>query len=299
MADKRLLRSTADFADGIEIPNPGQPTPEIVEKTRRFLLPVVKACHRPTLTGTENLPEGKPYLLVANHSAGTGVAEILCFLALYLRDVGAHRPLAGFALPLSFHMPGTRTLLRDIGAIPSTYEAARRTLDAGVPLLVFPGGDHETLRPVWQLNTVDFGGRTGFLRIAREANVPVVPMGIRGSHMTCPILFRSKWLASFLVLPRLFGLKRWGISLSALIGAALILAFVPLALPWRLLLVYLWLPSPLTLLPFIPWTIRERIGTPIPPEELFPAGMDDAAQLQHALAKVQGAVQELVDRRGP
>lgn len=295
MTGKRLLRNAGDFGEGLEISNPGRIAPGIEEKVRRWLLPLLRLCHRPVLSGTGNLPEGKPFLLVANHSAGTGIAEILCFLALYLRDVGAHRPMAGFALPLGFHVPGLRGLLRGIGAVPSTYDAARKTLAAGVPLLIFPGGDHETLRPFWQANKVDFGGRTGFLRVAREAKVPVVPMGIRGSHMTCPILFRSEWLANLLVLPRLVGLKRWGISLSALIGTVLILALLPLSLPWRLLLVYLWLSSALTLLPFIPWNIRQCIGVPIAPEELFPAGMDEEAQLRHALLKVQGAVQALVD----
>jgi hypothetical protein len=30
-----------------------------------------------------------------------------------------------------------------IGALPSTYQAAEAALRAGVPVMVFPGGDHE------------------------------------------------------------------------------------------------------------------------------------------------------------
>lgn len=294
-APRIALKSAGDWADDIVVENPGRISPRLARFVLRFLLPLVRLCHRPTLTGIGNLPPDRPFLLVANHSAGTAIAEIFSFYSLYLRDVGGDRPLAGFALPLGFRAPPVSILLRAGGAVPSTYDAARQTLAAGVPLLVFPGGDHEALRPIWQLHRVDFGGRTGFLRIAREAGVPVVPMGIRGSHMTSPVLFRSQLLAWLLVLPRLIGQKRWGVTAFGLIGSALILAGVDLALPWRLLLVYLWLGSPFIFLPFVPWRIDFRIGQPIAAEQLFPAGTGDEEQLRQALVKVQGAVQELVD----
>ncbi len=273
-------------------------TPRFVELVERYLEPVVRACHRPTLEGTEHLPEDRPYLLVANHSAGLGIAEILSFLALYLKQVGAERPLAGFALPLGFHLAPLSTLLRGIGAIPSTYAAAEQTLATGVPILVFPGGDHETLRPVWQAHRVDFGGRRGFLRIAKQAGVPIVPMGIRGSHFTAPILMRSKLLALALVLPRLMGQKRWGISLLGVLGSAAITTLVPAAWPVRAALVWLWLGSPFTFFAWVPWTIRMRIGAPIEAAALFPAGAaaPDDGDLEGALAHVQSAVQALVAR---
>jgi hypothetical protein len=81
---------------------------------------------------------------VANHSAGLGLSEIGAFYALYLRTVGP-RPLAGFALPLGFRVPLFSRLLRAGGAIPSSYEAAEATLQAGVPILVFPGGGYDDL----------------------------------------------------------------------------------------------------------------------------------------------------------
>ncbi|MDF2697322.1 MAG: 1-acyl-sn-glycerol-3-phosphate acyltransferase [Labilithrix sp.] len=259
---------------------------------------MVRLAHRPTLEGLEHLPTSGPFLLVANHSGGLGIAEIHSFVALYAARLGSARPLAGFAHPLGFRVWPLSLVLRHIGAIPSTYDAAAAALAAGVPLLVFPGGDHEVTRPFWEANRVDFGGRRGFVRIAHRAWVPIVPMGIHGSHLTAPILLRSYLLPWLLVWPRVTGVKRWPITLLAVIGAALIFAFAPWALPVRLLLVWLWLTLPLTLLPWVPLTIRFRIGEPIRPDDLF-ASRDrvEDEELEAARATVEGAVQALVSRR--
>ena len=285
-----IPKSTSDWARGIKVDQPGVFSPLVVRIANAVLWPLVRVLFRPRLQGVENLPKDAPYLLVANHSAGAGIAEIMCIIALYLRQVGPHRPLAGFALPQGFHVFPLSRLLKAIGAIPSTYDAARQTLARKVPILIFPGGDHETLRPVWQANRVDFGGRTGFLKIARDANVPIVPLGIHGSHYTCPVFLRARWLAWALVVPRLIGLKRWGVSLTGLLGAAAILICAPLAIEWRALILWLWLGSPLVFLPILPWRITMTIGAPIEPEQLF-ADKDD---LPGALKQVEQAVERLV-----
>jgi 1-acyl-sn-glycerol-3-phosphate acyltransferase len=280
-----FTRHAGDWADGVEVDHPGRPSPWLVRLSERVLLPLARLLFRATLEGTGHLPEGRPFLLVANHSAGLGIAEIGSFLALYLHQIGPERPLAGFALPLGFHVQPVSSLLRAAGAIPSSYQAAAATLDEGVPILVFPGGDHETLRPIWQAYRVDFGGRTGFLKIAREHGVPIVPMGIRGAHFTAPVLFRSRALANLLVLPRLLGQKRWAVSLLGALGAVAILMLAPVGWPLRIVLVWLWLGSPFVFLPWVPWKIRMRIGEPI---------KVDAADLEASLRHVEASVQALV-----
>jgi 1-acyl-sn-glycerol-3-phosphate acyltransferase len=272
----------------------GRPSSRMETLLRVLGRPLAQLTHRPTLEGLENLPKSGPFLLVSNHSAGLGLAELGVFASLYATEVGTERKLAGYAHKVGFHVWPLSVVLREIGAVPSTYEAAAATLASGVPLLVFPGGDHETLRPIWEANKVDFGGRMGFLRIALKAKVPIIPMGIRGSHYTTPILFRSRLLAYLLVVPRLaWGGKRWAVSLLGAIGAGALLA-APLSWPLRALLIWLWLSSPLIMLPIIPWTIRFRIGAPLSTETLF--GSDGATPLPLALASVESAVQTLVDR---
>ena len=276
--------------------HPGQVSPAI-ERFARAAMPVLRVLFRPRLEGTENLPASGPYLLVANHSAGLGVAEIFCFAASYLTQLGPDKPLAGFALPLSFRVYPVSAMMASVGAIPSTYEAAEHTFAKGVPILVFPGGDYDTLRPIWRANLVDFGGRLGFLRMARKAGVPLVPLGIRGSHYTAPVLIRSQLLAWLLVQPRLVGQKRWGISGLGLLVAILIAALAPWSVPVKALVIWLWLGSPLVLMPWIPWTIRMRIGKPIANADLFGQGPEagSEAELRRALTVVEAAVQQQVN----
>jgi 1-acyl-sn-glycerol-3-phosphate acyltransferase len=272
---------------------PGRVSPALVALVDRYLRPAVQAAFRPTLTGVENLPAAGPFLLVANHSAGLGLAELASFACLYLEHVGAERPLAGFAHTISFRFGPIGDLFRQMGAVPSTYEAAEEALRAGVPLLVFPGGDHETMRPVWEAARVDLGGRRGFLKIAKKFGVPIVPLGIRGSHVTAPILWRSKVLPYLLVLPRALGLKRWPLTALGLAGAAAIAAA-----PWSRLtragLAWAWLVSPTMMFPWVPSTLSMHIGAPLQPAELF---ADDDPTLERALARVQSVLQRIVDAR--
>lgn len=287
------MRNAGTFAARVVVASPGRPTALGVAVIRRLVTPWTRALFRPRWSGTENLPTERPYLLVANHSAGVGAAEIACFAALWLRDLGPERPIAGFALPLGFVLWPFSWMHRQLGTVPSTYAAAHDALRRGVPLLVFPGGDHESLKPVWQNHRVDFAGRVGFLRIAREAGVPIVPLGIRNGAWTAPIVFRSSALAWMLLAPRLMGVKRWGVSLLALIGAAAIGIWLPTDLWIRSVVIWLWLGSPLTFLPIVPASIRLRVGRPIEPTELF-AGDDREQALRSALLRVERDVEVLV-----
>lgn len=278
----------------VSVTHAGRPAAWAVRVVLRWVWPLVRALFRPSIRGLEHLPARGPYLLVANHSAGLGLAELSSFAALYLREVGPERPLAGFAHPRAFGMWPTSVIHPALGVVPSTYAAAEATLAMDVPLLVLPGGDHETMRPITPADQVDLGGRVGFLRIARRAGVPIVPLGIRGSHYTAPILWRSKLLATLLVLPRwVFGVKRWGLSLLAVLGA-IGLALLPLGAPLRLLLIWLWLGSPLVFLPIVPWRLRFAVGAPMALAWSADPMAEDT-EVARALPRVQAELQRLVD----
>jgi 1-acyl-sn-glycerol-3-phosphate acyltransferase len=82
------------------------------------------------LENVGNLPVTGPYLLVANHS-GLGNPDIVFLIAAFVDHPGVRFP-AAMVHPVSFNSPAGVWML-NLGAIPSTYEAALGALAAGVP----------------------------------------------------------------------------------------------------------------------------------------------------------------------
>lgn len=276
---------------------PGRPSARAVRRWRRFAAPLIRAAFRPKLEGTEHLPTDRAVMVVANHS-GLGLAEIMSLIVCLLERYGTSLRIAPMVHPVSLKGWPAGGWMRRIGAIPSTYEAAQAALAAGLSLLVFPGSDHESMRPIWQANRVDFKGRQGFLKIARAARVPIVPLGIRGSHYTLPVVYRSgPWLPRLLVLPYLIGVrKRYPITLAGVLGVAALAAFGPVWTWWfTVIIAMIVLGTPVSQLPWIPWPIRMRFGPLIEPDQLLGPGDD----LGPAVARVQAAVQaQVCSRRG-
>jgi 1-acyl-sn-glycerol-3-phosphate acyltransferase len=87
-------------------------------------------------------------------------------------------------------------------------------LESGAALLVYPGGDYEVFRPSWERHKVDFGGRKGYVRLARDAGVPIVPIASVGGQETALFLDRGQWLAKLLMVDKLLRLKSVPISLA-------------------------------------------------------------------------------------
>ncbi len=81
-------------------------------------------------------------------------------------------------------------------------------------------------RPSWKRHEVDFGGRMGYVRLAREAGVPIVPIASVGGQETALFLDRGQWLAKLLRVDKLARLKSvpislalpWGLNISDLAG---------------------------------------------------------------------------------
>jgi 1-acyl-sn-glycerol-3-phosphate acyltransferase len=101
-------------------------------------------------------------------------------------------------------MPGLG-MLRKYGTVAATPQNAEGALDAGAALLVYPGGDYEVHRPTWESALVDFGGRRGFIRLAKANGVPLVPVVAIGGQETALFLSRGEGIARLLGLDRMLG----------------------------------------------------------------------------------------------
>ncbi len=255
--------------------HPGRFDPEIVGQLERWLGPVVRRMWPGTLEGLEHLPEGGRFMVVANHS-GMGIAELWSMIFAWNALHQGARPIAGMAHPAAFKIPPVRHFLDGLGAVEATREGAARACAAGSPLLLFPGGDHESMRPLWQARRVDWNGRRGWIRLAREHGLTIVPMCIRGSHMTLPILARSRALA-WAIGGRAIGMHRAplpALAIPAAIGA-LKLARAAGAPGWVGALGVVGSVWGTLALPWIPSRLTFRLLPPIAPSEL---GEGEAAE---------------------
>ena len=277
--------------EGRQQPNPGAPDPDFGRKVRRYVVPIIRLFFRPVLEGAANAPRGRPFLMVANHS-GLGNPDIACFVACFLQNPDIPYP-AAMVHPVSFNSAIAGPWVAKMGAVPSTYEAALHALGAGVPVLVFPGGDIDATRPIWRARHVELGGRKGFLKIARSARVPIVPLGFDGTHYAAPILFRSALLSALLVVPRMTGVRRFPVTLLGLLGAAGLVAAGPrIGWPLAAVLALAWLLLPVSQIPWIPWKVHVRVGPPISADELFPDESDET--LERAYERVRTAIETLI-----
>jgi 1-acyl-sn-glycerol-3-phosphate acyltransferase len=174
--------------------------------------------------GWENLPAEGPFLVVGNHSGGAESNDFWFLFTKWVAERGADAPLYALAYDLLFAYPVMGPMLRRLGAVPATRRNARRALAMGAAVVVFPGGDYEAFRPWRERNRIDFDGRTGFVEVALEAGVPVVPMTIHGAHQSTFVLTRGRLIA------RLLGTDRLHVNVFPLVWTlpfGLAPAFVP------------------------------------------------------------------------
>jgi 1-acyl-sn-glycerol-3-phosphate acyltransferase len=180
---------------------------------------------RADVRGLDRVPVEGPVLLVGNHSGGNVPPDTFVFTLAFCTYFGVERPFYQLAHNLVVSAPPLG-YLRKFGTVAASHENAQLALKSGAALLVYPGGDYEVFRPSWERHRVDFGGRKGYVRLAREAGVPIVPVASVGGQETALFLSRGQWLAKLLMADRLLRLKSvpislalpWGLNISDLAG---------------------------------------------------------------------------------
>ena len=215
------MAATADLVQGVaELVKSRVPAADLDERDPDYIresLPrlwlLASLYFRAEVRGLGNVPEEGPVLLVGNHSGGNLTPDTGVFTLAFSTYFGVERPFYQLAHNLVLSMPGL-SFLRKYGTVAASHENARKALQAGAAVLVYPGGDYEVHRPSWEGDRVDFGGRKGFLRLALDAGVPIVPVVSIGGQETSLFLSRGERLAKGLRLDKLFRLKVLPISIA-------------------------------------------------------------------------------------
>lgn len=220
---------------------------------------------RVRLRGVENIPSTGAAILVANHSGGIPYDGALLIHGIY-REHPAHRRLRPLVASFAFRSPWMCQVVARIGGVRAAATTARSLLQAGELVGVFPEG----LRGVGKLFRERYRlhrfGRGGFVRLALETNVPIIPVAIVGAEEIHPVLAKLTTLAEPLGLP-----------------------YIPITPTFPLL-------GPLGLLPLpSKWTIQ--IGEPL----LVSPGTDRGTMItdtaEHVRGKIDNMISEILTHR--
>lgn len=220
-----LLSDPAASAEPVRSPDGGWltahvPPGRLEDRDPRFIRSVLPMAalvsavwFRAEVNGLDHIPASGPALLVGNHSGGNMTPDTMVFAVAFCRRFGVERPFYQLAHSLVMAQPLLQPLRR-FGMMLASEDNARAALDRGAALLVYPGGDVEVHRPSWRSGCVDLAGRTGFLRLAMERRVPVVPVVSIGGQETALFLTSGQSLARALRLDRLLRLKALPVSVA-------------------------------------------------------------------------------------
>jgi 1-acyl-sn-glycerol-3-phosphate acyltransferase len=155
---------------------------------------------RVRLTGMENVPSTGTALLVSNHSGGLPYDGAMLMHATHAHHP-AGRPLRPLVASFAFQSSWIRPVVARLGGVRASMDNALALCQTGQLIGVFPEG----LRGVGKLYRERYRlthfGRGGFVRLARTANVPIIPVAIVGAEETHPLLGKMTRLARPFGLP--------------------------------------------------------------------------------------------------
>ena len=172
-----------------------------VDNVLRTLRPWLRRFFEPHVRGLKNLPDGAA-LIVANHNAGVLMPDVFILGDAILHQRGAvHLPYA-LVHDVLLGFPPLRTLMEKLGAVRAHASGADSVFSAGKKVLVFPGGDLESMRAYRDRHRIVFGPRRGYIRLAIRQGVPVAPVVTAGAHEAFMVIDDGARIASLLHLPQ-------------------------------------------------------------------------------------------------
>jgi 1-acyl-sn-glycerol-3-phosphate acyltransferase len=156
----------------------------------------------------------RPSMLVSTHNGGFLMPDLQALMVAFWRRFGLETPAYGLIHQIVLRMPVVGSLSTKLGAIQASHGNGRTVLRAGYPLLVCPGGDEDALKPFSQRHRITFGARRGFIRLAIEQQVPIIPVVSVGAHEIFFILNDGRRLAEMTGIARFLRIKSVPLALS-------------------------------------------------------------------------------------
>lgn len=250
------------------------PDPRLMKTQRGFVDFLLDRYFRLELTGWDKLP-AEPALLIGVHSGGPLTMDAWTIGFAWYRHFGTRRTLHATAHDVLMKTPGLGRYFRRMGVISPTRDNIQAAFEKGDDVILWPGGEKDSFRSWRKRDTVELGGRTGFIKLAIRSGRPIVPVATVGGHDTLFVLSEGRGLAKLLNLKKLLRSEVAPITLSWPLGLAVHV-------------------TPLQHIP-LPAKIRTELLEPIQLSK-DPAMADDAAYVQQMYEEVERRIQAGMDR---
>jgi len=189
----------ADAQRPQDLPDSGY-DPAFVERTAPLLEFLWSRYFRVRLLGIENVPNEGAALLVGNHSGGIPYDGAMLLHGIR-RDHPRHRHVRPLIANFAFRSGWMANVVARVGCVRASMETALPMLARGELVAVFPEG----LKGVGKLYRERYRlarfGRGGFVRLAREAQVPLLPVAVVGAEEIHPVIGKITRFAEPLGIP--------------------------------------------------------------------------------------------------
>jgi 1-acyl-sn-glycerol-3-phosphate acyltransferase len=197
--------------------------PKIIEQLMPFFGWVYQDYFRVQTDGWENIPKMGKVLLIGSHNGGLAAPDTVMMTYDWFRQFGTHRLAYALMEPKIWQfLPGLARLATQVGTIQPDPNLVRAALHRGAAVLIYPGGVKDVFRPHSLRNKIYFHGHKGFIKLALQEEVSIIPFISHGAHSTLIVLAD--------IYPQLQQLHKWG--LPWLWGIDPTVFPVYLGLPW-------------------------------------------------------------------
>lgn len=225
------------------------------------------------IDGWHRIPD-EPSLLIGVHSGGSLTMDAWTLVHSWHRHFEGRRILHGTAHDVLMAAPLLGDYFKAVGVIPASRHGVSAALAAGHDVVVWPGGEQDSMRNWRMRDRAVLASRKGFVRQAIRSRVPIVPVATVGGHDTVFVLSEGRALA------------RWTGLGKQLRGATMpIIAGFPFPLAVEILPAHIPLPA----------KIRTEFLEPIH-VDTDPARADDGDYVNKVYDEVEGAIQDGMDR---
>lgn len=230
--------------------------------------------------GWEHIPHDRPVLLIGSHNGGLAAPDTVMMSYEWFQRFGCDRPVYALMDPRIWQvLPGLARLATQVGTLHPHPHLAIAALRRGASVLIYPGGMQDVFRPCHLRHWIHFHGQHGFIKLALQEDVPIVPLISTGAHSTLIVLAD--------LYPYLQTLHRLGLPWPLGIDPGVFPIY--LGLPWGISL------GPLPNIP-LPVPLHTRVCAPIVFERSGADAAHDRTYVDACYQQVCTQMQQDLDR---